>query len=119
MIAKFTIPHHLESASNSRDHKWEKARKTKAGVSLGWTAAAKLHSQMRQVSLVAERRRILFVRIGKKKLDDDNIRGAFKSIRDGIAKFFEVDDGDTARWQWEYAQEKGEHAIRVEYEVMS
>jgi len=130
VIAKYThAPYELESFSNARDaNRWVKADKAKAGVSFGWMIAAKLHSQMRQVSTAAERRRIRMIRISPGTLDDDNLRGAFKAIRDGIAKFFGVNDGDQARWQWEYDQEKGPsrkkdprnaYAIRVEYEVMS
>ena len=130
MIAKYThAPYNLESFSNARDkNRFVKADKVKAGVGMGYLMAAKLHSQMRQVSTVAERRRIRMIRISPGKLDDDNLRGAFKAIRDGIAKFFGVDDGDVNRWQWEYDQEKGPSrkkdprnafAIRVEYEVMS
>ncbi len=119
MIARVTIPERLKSRGNGRVHQMARARAAKKHVSLGGFIAAKLHAEMRQVSLVAERRRILFVRIAPRKLDTDNNVDAFKSIRDGIARWFEVDDGDEERWQWEYAQEKGPYAIRVEYEVMS
>jgi hypothetical protein len=43
-------------------------------------------------------------RIGQKKLDDDNVRGALKAIRDGIADALGTDDGSECL-SWAYAQE--------------
>ena len=57
------------------------------------------------------------VRIGPKRLDDDNLASAFKAIRDDIADFFGVDDGDTTAIRFEYGQEAhGVHkyAVRIE-----
>ena len=47
------------------------------------------------VSLVVFRRR---------ELDDDNLVGGCKALRDAIAASLEIDDGDTARIRFEYAQ---------------
>ena len=41
------------------------------------------------------------------KLDDDNEKSAFKSVRDGIADVFGINDGSD-RWQWMYEQRKPE-----------
>ena len=46
---------------------------------------------------------ITLTREGKKLLDDDNLRGAFKAIRDGIADRLGVHDNDP-RVKWEYGQ---------------
>lgn len=47
-------------------------------------------------------------------LDDDNLRGALKSIRDGIADAFQVDDRDP-RIRWRYEQRRGkDYAVEVE-----
>lgn len=48
-------------------------------------------------------------------LDDDNLRGALKHCRDGVAKVLGIDDRDP-RVRWEYRQErspKGRYAVRV------
>jgi len=37
-------------------------------------------------------------------MDDDNLRRAFKGVRDVIADLIGIDDGDTTRVQWHYAQ---------------
>lgn len=48
-------------------------------------------------------------RRGKKKLDSDNLAHSAKYVRDSIAKFFGIDDGDegelSSRWEWKYKQE--------------
>lgn len=46
----------------------------------------------------------LMTRFGKKKLDDDNLAGAFKHVRDQIASHYGVDDGGD-QIQWEVGQE--------------
>lgn len=43
---------------------------------------------------------------GQRDFDDDNLRGAFKGVRDGIAKYLGIDDG-SKRLTWVYGQEKG------------
>lgn len=54
---------------------------------------------------------VRLVRCGPRKLDSDNLQGAFKAIRDGIAKAFGVDDGDE-RIEWLYGQQK-EKTVRI------
>lgn len=49
-------------------------------------------------------------------LDGDNLQGALKPVRDGVADYLQVDDGSPLV-TWEYAQErgpKGEYAVRIE-----
>lgn len=47
-------------------------------------------------------------------LDGDNLQGALKSVRDGVADAFGVDDRDP-RLQWRYAQRRGkQYAVMVE-----
>jgi hypothetical protein len=55
-------------------------------------------------------------RIAPRELDDDNLRGALKSTRDGVADALGIDDRDP-RVRWGYGQERGkvrEYAVRVE-----
>ena len=56
---------------------------------------------------------VTMIRTGPRKLDDDNVSGGFKHIRDGIADALGVDDG-SAEVQWKYAQEPGKGGARVE-----
>ena len=45
-------------------------------------------------------------RIAPRMLDDDNLQGAFKSIRDEVATFFGVDDGPRGPIAWRYEQRR-------------
>lgn len=57
---------------------------------------------------------VTLTRFGKRKLDGDNLQGAFKYVRDQIAKKLGVDDGDS-RYEWVYVQEIGKkYMIRIE-----
>jgi hypothetical protein len=50
--------------------------------------------------------RVLLHRMGKQLLDDDNLAHAFKAVRDSVAEWLRVDDGDTARITFAYSQVK-------------
>lgn len=61
---------------------------------------------------------VRLTRIGR-RLDDDNLRGALKYIRDAIAELLvpglaigRADDDE--RINWEYNQEKGKVGVRIE-----
>ena len=59
---------------------------------------------------------VRLVRLSAGELDDDNLRGACKGVRDGVADAFEVADNDP-RVRWEYAQERckrGSYGVRIE-----
>lgn len=57
--------------------------------------------------------RVLLVRIGPRRLDGDNLQGALKAVRDAVAEWIGVDDGDLA-YDWVYAQETGRPAsVRI------
>ncbi len=51
--------------------------------------------------------RVRLVRIGSRRLDSDNLQSAFKSIRDAVASWLGVDDGDYANVRWSYSQRPG------------
>jgi hypothetical protein len=58
---------------------------------------------------------VYLTRISPRKLDDDNLRGALKACRDGVADAIGVDDGDE-RVTWDYSQRRGkpkEYAVEV------
>ncbi len=57
--------------------------------------------------------RVLLTRVSPRKLDSDNLQGAFKGIRDQVAEALDLDDG-AEQWQWEYAQVAGPSAIQIE-----
>lgn len=60
--------------------------------------------------------RVTFVRVSPGHLDDDNNVGAFKPVRDELARFFRMDDR-SSRYEWHYAQAQGLFAVRIAIEV--
>jgi hypothetical protein len=100
------VPVKTVSESNRRDHWAVKAKRTKQQ-----RRAAKLLCPTHPLPVV-----VVLTRIAPHELDDDNLRGALKAIRDGVADRFNTDDRDP-RIEWRYAQAKGhpgEFAVRID-----
>jgi hypothetical protein len=60
---------------------------------------------------------VRLVRIAPRALDDDNLQGVFKAIRDGVADAYGIDDKDRSRIRFEYDQERGaahQYGVRIE-----
>lgn len=94
----FTVPVKAASASNLREHHMARHRRTSAQKDATrrrcpeWVGGALLV--------------VTLTRVAPRRLDDDNLRGALKSVRDAVASWLRVDDA-TPLVRWEYAQEKG------------
>lgn len=59
--------------------------------------------------------RIQLTRLGRKKMDDDNLAAALKAVRDGIADAIGIDDGDK-RVAYCYAQKSSrKYAVEVAF----
>ena len=104
------------SEANNREH-WSKrrgknGRATNQKIELQYYWRETLKG--RRVSLPCL---VRLTRIGPKELDTDNLAGAFKAIRDQIAKEIGIDDGAVNQIRFEYAQDaigKRTYGIRVE-----
>lgn len=48
-------------------------------------------------------------------LDDDNLAGALKSVRDEVAKWIGVDDKDRTRVRYVYQQDRGPWGVQIEF----
>jgi hypothetical protein len=97
-----TLPIRITSGLNMREHWRVRAARVKRErtiaclaafgcvgfTSVGWPAVCTL------------------TRIAPGLLDDDNLAGGFKAVRDGIADALGIDDADP-RITWRYAQQKG------------
>lgn len=106
---RVSIPMKAESASNKREHWGSKA----ARVARERKAAALLVTPLTR-RLTGGRLIVQLTRVAPRELDDDNLRGALKAFRDGVATALKVDDR-TPLVVWEYLQRKGEHAVEVEF----
>jgi hypothetical protein len=48
-------------------------------------------------------------------VDDDNLVGALKGVRDEIARWLGVDDRNRQQVRYRYAQTRGEWGVRIEF----
>ena len=104
-----------KSEPNERGH-WGKRHGRSANQRdvLSWELLA-VQAAMRLLGLPVT---VKLTRINGKELDDDNLRGAMKAVRDEIAKSLGVNDRDPAV-KWLYAQEptnerKQRQRVRIE-----
>ncbi len=56
---------------------------------------------------------VTITRIGPRRLDDDNLQGACKYVRDQIASVVGVDDGSNL-YTWHYEQKTGKFGVDID-----
>lgn len=101
----FTVPIRTKSAANLREHHMARHRRVKSERGAtgrrwpGWAFGPLLVVRL--------------TRLSRGRLDDDNLRGALKGVRDEVAAKLRLDDASPLV-RWEYHQVKGEPAVRVE-----
>lgn len=105
----FEVPVKTASTSNLREHWAAKHKRTDAQKAATrrrcpqWTAAPMLYVRL--------------TRVAPRALDDDNLRGALKSVRDAIASWLRVDDRSPLVG-WLYEQQRGPTPlVRVEIDA--
>lgn len=105
----------LGAALNARVH-WSRraARAKKERKATSWALSMRASSLPHPLKPPST---CTLVRVAPRMLDDDNLAGAFKSIRDEVAAFFDVDDGPKGPIAWRYEQRKGEpkkYAVEIQ-----
>lgn len=100
------------SEANRREHWAARARRAK-GQRLQARVALLVADRVawREVCRTAPGVVVELMRVGR-RLDDDNLRGALKAIRDGVADWLGWDDGDP-RYEWRYAQRPGKVGVEI------
>lgn len=113
-MIEVTIPLKTVSEANAREHWRIKHKRSKSQrVTAKMIIGEQLWKGRYALPLA-----ISFARIGKKKLDSDNLQGAFKAVRDGVADALSINDGDD-RIVWNYTQEVGpSYAVRIKLEQL-
>lgn len=109
------VPMRLPSAANLREHHMARARRVKDQRK--WVGLA-LRS-VRPRLAVGGGLRCTLTRVGPRPLDSDNLDGAFKAVRDAVAEWMGVDDGDEGPdgfWEWKCEQRKGLYAVEIRLE---
>lgn len=115
---RIEIPMRLPSVSNLREHWRAKACRTRAQrATVRVIVLTELGRSWNPMPLArpSDRVCVSLCRVSPRALDDDNLRGALKACRDGIADVLGVNDRDP-RIEWKYAQERGkpkEHKVVV------
>ena len=99
-----------------------------ANMRLHWAIKAKLakdHRTRTRMSLAAVAQSsgldmlpatVVLTRVAPRRLDGDNLQSGFKAVRDGVADWLGVDDGNSLV-DWQYAQRSGrsgEYAVEIE-----
>jgi len=104
-MISITLPIATVSEANRRDCWQVRARRAKAHRNVAWALCPRY-----PVPCV-----VTMTRVGARILDDDNLRGALKSTRDGLADRLGVKD-NSPLVEWRYAQAKGRpSAVVVEF----
>lgn len=119
MTGGVVIPLRTRSTLNQREHWATRARRNKRERNV--VAMVLASALERDVIWAPLGQRVSLKRIAPRKLDDDNLRGALKAVRDEVAAFLGVDDGD-ARVEWLYDQAKGgprQYAVAISFEEAS
>lgn len=107
------VPIKTVSELNRREHWASRARRVKAQRAATMLALRCSRIDPVDEYLDAARLRVLLVRIGPRKLDGDNLQGALKAVRDAVAEWVSIDDGNDW-YEWSYAQQTGKgYAVQV------
>lgn len=103
------IPLRTSSGLNAREHwraKMSRVRKEREAVAWMLKAATR-------PTLPCS---VLLTRVAPSNgLDDDNLAGALKSVRDEVASWLGVDDRDRMTVRYRYAQTRGPWGVRIEF----
>lgn len=100
------------SAANAREHWAVKAKrnKTERTAIRAYFGSCPPSLRLTDANLI-----VSFTRFGKRLLDDDNLAGSFKAIRDEVAACLDRDDGPKAGIRWAYEQQTAkEYWIEIE-----
>lgn len=106
-VVEFELPGlRLVNPLNNRQHwrvVWQRGRREKAS-----TLARLAMFRPPRPPLDVE-----IIRLSRGRLDDDGATASAKHVRDAVAAWAGVDDGDTARIQFVVSQSRGDAGVRV------
>lgn len=92
------LPLRLVSRANQREHWAVRNKRDKAEKRTTRLMLPKVAPPLPVV--------VHLTRVAPRALDDDNLRGAFKAVRDAVAEWLGADDRPGSGIRWEYAQAK-------------
>jgi hypothetical protein len=118
LVGTITLPIKTVSEMNKREHFMAKARRAKEARKVAGLACGAPLARFRKGLEDGNDRTVelRLVRVAPRELDDDNLRGALKAVRDGITDALGLPSDRDARLVWGYEQTRGkpkEYAVRV------
>jgi hypothetical protein len=103
------VPIHTGRGMNAREHYLARSRRVKKERD----ATAWCLSRAQKPQLPCS---VLLTRIAPSNgLDDDNLCGALKGVRDEVARWLGVDDRNSTRVRYRYAQRRGPWGVTIEF----
>jgi hypothetical protein len=106
-----TLQVRTKSETNMREHWSARHKRRRAQRNAAWAVTC----EPVVLGLATLPAVVTLTRIAPRRLDSDNLLGALKAIRDGVADALGVDDADP-RLRWVYQQEsggKGRYGVRI------
>lgn len=115
MNIRLTIALRTHSILNAKVHWAHRARKARVERRAAALALRAAHPAQLSLLDIMGPIDITLTRLGPSAgLDCDNLAAAFKSVRDGVADWLQIDDGDQ-RLRWSYRQGRADcWAVRIE-----
>ena len=111
-LAPIAIPLRTSNGLNGREHHMARARRVKAErEAVHWM----LHGRTKP-ALPCQ---VTLTRIAPSSgLDDDNLAGSLKAVRDQVALWLGVDDRDSQTVRYAYAQARGPWGVEIAFAAM-
>jgi hypothetical protein len=126
LLADVTFEIFTVSEANLSEHHMARAKRTARQKDATLAALAARFGGTAGPQLLAQHGRLLvsLVRLGAQALDDDNLAGSLKHVRDATARWLGCDDNPGAPVRWYPTQEphkrhKLRPAVRVEFHVLA
>jgi hypothetical protein len=113
MKRTISIPIRTVTGQNARETRFARARRVKKERG---TATMVVQAAAYAIPLPVV---VTMTRLSPNRCDDDNLQGAMKAIRDGIADAYRIDDG-TRLIEWRYAQrrcKRGDFGVVIDIEA--
>jgi len=111
-LAPIEVPLRTSSGLNAREHPMTRAKRVKAERDcVHWMLAGKPKPELPCV--------VTLTRTAPSAgLDDDNLVGALKAVRDQVALWLGVDDKHRDQVRYQYEQARGPWGVRIEFKTM-
>lgn len=116
-MIQITIPIRTTTGLNAREHWAARAKRVKRERAatmqallafVHWDTKTALLRVLAGAGVVS----VNLERVSPRRADEDNVAGGLKAVRDEVAAWLGIDDGDP-RIVWSYSQSRGPFAVRV------